>query len=176
MIHRLKPHPESAGSPGHDVLAAAERTDDRLAVRFELVGDVDGIVLPPASQGERRDGLWQTTCFEAFVRAFGAVGYHEFNFAPSGDWAAYSFDAYRAGMRAGSGVPAIERNGNAVDVTIDLSAYPDLAGADWHVGLSAVVEETDGTRSYWALSHPDGKPDFHDPACFTLELPAPAGS
>jgi hypothetical protein len=42
----------------------------------------------------------------------------------------------------------------------------------WHVGLSAVIEERNGRMSYWALAHPTGKPDFHDPSCFTLELPA----
>jgi hypothetical protein len=42
----------------------------------------------------------------------------------------------------------------------------------WHVGLSTIVEENNGRISYWALAHPPGKPDFHDPACFALELPA----
>jgi hypothetical protein len=40
------------------------------------------------------------------------------------------------------------------------------------LGLSAVIEEKDGTLSYWALAHPPGRADFHDPACFALELPA----
>lgn len=44
---------------------------------------------------------------------------------------------------------------------------------DCRVGISAVIEKTDGTKSYWALAHPEGKPDFHHPACFagTLEPP-----
>ncbi len=41
---------------------------------------------------------------------------------------------------------------------------------DWQLGLSAVLEEKDGTKSYWALAHPDGKPDFHEPGCFTAKL------
>ena len=45
------------------------------------------------------------------------------------------------------------------------------------MGLCAVIEEKDGTKSYWALAHPPGdKPDFHDPACFALELPAATGA
>jgi len=27
--------------------------------------------------------------------------------------------------------------------------------------------------SYWALAHPEGKPDFHDPACFAATLEPP---
>ena len=42
----------------------------------------------------------------------------------------------------------------------------------WHVGLSTVVEERNGRISYWALAHPPGKPDFHHPDCFALQLPA----
>jgi hypothetical protein len=46
------------------------------------------------------------------------------------------------------------------------------AEISWHLGLSAILEERDGTKSYWAIAHPDGeKPDFHDPACFAARLP-----
>lgn len=41
------------------------------------------------------------------------------------------------------------------------------------IALSAVIEEKDGTKSYWALRHPPGKPDFHHPDCFALTLEAP---
>jgi hypothetical protein len=34
-----------------------------------------------------------------------------------------------------------------------------------------VLEETGGTKSYWALSHVQDKPDFHDPGCFAARLP-----
>ena len=38
------------------------------------------------------------------------------------------------------------------------------------LGLSAVIEEHDGTLSYWALRHAPGKPDFHHRDAFALEL------
>jgi hypothetical protein len=41
--------------------------------------------------------------------------------------------------------------------------------------FTAVIEEQGGVKSFWALSHPDAKPDFHDPACFTAELAPPPG-
>ena len=47
------------------------------------------------------------------------------------------------------------------------------AAGDWRLGLTAVVEETGGRISYWALAHPAGRPDFHRADCFVLELPAP---
>jgi hypothetical protein len=39
-----------------------------------------------------------------------------------------------------------------------------------------VIEESDGTKSYWALAHPAGPPDFHDPTCFALDLAAPSAA
>jgi len=167
VFHAL--HPPEASLVVH---AQALRRQDTVTISYRLDDPVLSVLHSPPGSGQRRDGLWQTTCFEAFVRCHGAIGYHEFNFAPSGDWASYSFDAHRAGMRDGPGIPLIERTGDDMNVTLDLSAYPDLVGTDWHVGLSAVIEEQDGTKSYWALKHPEGAPDFHDAACFVLELPA----
>ena len=45
------------------------------------------------------------------------------------------------------------------------------AGQPWHLGLSAVLEEKNGTKSFWALAHGDGLPDFHNPDCFVAKLP-----
>jgi hypothetical protein len=42
--------------------------------------------------------------------------------------------------------------------------------AGWRLGLSALIEETSGRKSYWALAHPPGKADFHHPDCFVHEL------
>jgi hypothetical protein len=40
----------------------------------------------------------------------------------------------------------------------------------WRLGLSAIIEEASGRRSYWALAHPPGKPDFHHPDSFALRV------
>ena len=34
------------------------------------------------------------------------------------------------------------------------------AGKNWELGLSAVLEEKDGTKSYWALAHAGGQARF----------------
>jgi hypothetical protein len=61
-----------------------------------------------------------------------------------------------------------------VSALIDLERVHRLpSDLPWRLGLSAVIEENNGRKSYWALEHPAGKPDFHDPDCFALELPAP---
>jgi len=47
-----------------------------------------------------------------------------------------------------------------------------LPQGDSAMGLSSVIEEQGGAKSYWALAHPEGNPDFHAPACFAATLPA----
>ena len=168
----LRCHHETPPIAEISLSGSANRTVNQLTLSYRIDGDADAIAFPEPAVGERRDGLWQTTCFEAFIQPAGAIGYHEFNFSPSGNWASYSFDAHRAGMRNAPGLPVIKRTADGMDVTVDLSNYPDLAEAAWHVGLTAVIEEKDGTKSYWALKHPEGAPDFHDATCFVLELPA----
>jgi hypothetical protein len=57
----------------------------------------------------------------------------------------------------------------SLSAEFDVSPY--LSGPSM-LGLSAVIEEKDGTKSYWALAHPPGdKPDFHHLDCFAVELP-----
>ena len=62
----------------------------------------------------------------------------------------------------------------AVEVTASFAAR--LLGPEPALALSSVIEELDGTKSYWALAHPPGQPDFHHPACFAATLPAPEQS
>ena len=133
------------------------------------------MLLPEWVAPARTDGLWNATCFELFLRPGEGAGYFEFNFSPSTQWAAYSFDAYRQGRRELplSVAPHIEFEDDearyVLEADVDLSALPNT---DLRMGISAVIEEQDGRKSYWALAHPPGKPDFHHPDCFVLELPA----
>ena len=69
----------------------------------------------------------------------------------------------------------VTRGEHALELRAELALPEGLTPT--RLGLSAVIEETDGTKSYWALRHPPGeKPDFHHPDCFAIELPAPSAS
>lgn len=134
--------------------------------------------MPPPATAVHTDGLWRHTCFEAFIRPSSGNGYWEFNLAPSAQWAAYRFDGYRSGMRPVGEAPTLigiestpERYG--LQAVLDLERLPGLAGsASWRLGLAAVIEDMSGHRSYWALAHPPGQPDFHHLDCFACELAA----
>lgn len=176
MRQTLKLHPACRCEAVTSIEAAAERPEPgRLLFRFRVTGRIADVRWPPPVPAARIDALWQHTCFEAFLCAPPDKGYLEFNFAPSTEWAAYSFDAYRDGMRIPGGFEAPDiatRQGESefeLEAALDWDGLPD--GAVWRLGLSAVIEETNGRRSYWALVHAGARPDFHHADAFALELP-----
>jgi hypothetical protein len=180
MRRDLIPHPDWPHGGLTGVWAQAARPEPgRLELRYGLEGRIGEVRFPPAAPPRRTDGLWAHTCFEAFLRPDGGDGYAEFNFAPSGAWAAYRFTGYRERMAEAplAEPPRIEvpeAGGHfELAVRLSLAGLPELAGSDWRVGISAVIEDLDGGKSYWALAHPPGKADFHHADCFALELPAP---
>lgn len=147
-----------------------------LQIQYLLGGDVAQLRMPADTAPRRADNLWQHTCFEAFISAANISRYCELNFAPSGEWAAYRFDAYRLGMTPIEIAPPIittrrEKNTLILDVSVDLTTI--LAIREYsalRLALSAVIEQSDCALSYWALAHPPGKPDFHHPDNFALTL------
>jgi hypothetical protein len=169
----LLPHPSTPNGPAQAVRVEVERRSAALSFTYALGGDVDRIRIPAAGPSERADDLWRHTCFEAFLKVPGEEGYLELNFAPSGDWAAYRFDSYRAG-RTELDIPPPSIGGyHGGDLLVSLVSLEGLPSkCSWRIGLSAVVEDEEGRLSYWALAHPPGDPDFHHPDCFALEFPA----
>ena len=174
MRHKLHPHPDSGATATWSISAKAERAaQGRLELTFILEGQLDQIRIPGPAPSERVDGLWQHTCFEAFIMPAGGDAYYEINLSPSTRWAAYSFSSYREGMTPVLEDPGIasRSDGDRLVLKASISGLPE---GEWQVGLSAVIEAKDGNRSYWALNHPPGKPDFHHRDCFALRLPPAA--
>lgn len=179
-MHRLLPHPAttSRNVTGVSVVVDYSNRDGDLRLAY-IVSGAEHVKLPEWTSPQRCDRLWEATCFELFVQPAMLDAYFELNFSPSTQWAAYRFERYREGMHNLPLViePFIERggidSGNVIEVDLDLSAFPNTA---FRIGISAVIEEIDGTKSYWALAHPPGKPDFHHRDCFALELAPPGNS
>lgn len=169
-------HPETPGKAIKAISAkVSHAVPGELGVWFNLYGVIGQLVWPAWNGGGRVDRLWQSTCLELFIADAEGAGYLEFNLAPSGAWAAYGFTGYREGMHNLHLARPPEADGSSRGTDeCQLAARIAVAPiADGRIGLSAVIEELDGTKSYWALAHAPGKPDFHHPACFAAALPAP---
>lgn len=173
----LKLHPDSlcAAVTRIEVDVARPRAAS-LVLSYVVTGRIGDLRLPPVTAPARADELWRHTCFEAFVRPLPGEAYYEFNFAPSTLWAAYCFDSYRSGMRVATEIGASRIAAQSAPERYALRASLDRSGlprdARWRLGLSTVIEETSGRKSYWALTHAPGQPDFHHSDCFACELPA----
>ena len=181
MKLHLFPHSSSSHPRPLSIECEISRATLGIGIEFTIHGMLDRLEIPEPGEPERRDGLWRHTCFEAFLRPAGGTTYHEFNMAPSRAWAVYRFDDYREGFSQSLVEPAmaihVESGVRLMKqfALLDFGDDPPLQGP-LEVGLSAVVEATDGSKSYWALAHPDGPPDFHNPACFIATLPPIAQS
>ena len=170
MLFQLGPHPQSqaVGAQAISVRVAHAEAGMRV-LTYRLHGDISALRIPEPRKRARANQLWEHMCFEAFVRPDGDTAYFEFNFSPSGQWAAYRLSGYRSAM---------------VAAEVEAPAIEIAQGADWFelratlsvpwtgkLGLSAIIEDKAGRKSWWALAHPPGDADFHDAACFAAELP-----
>lgn len=180
----LRPHPDCAEGlqPGSDrVLVRMWREDDHsVVVEFNIErAEPAQLLLPAAQRPSAADGLWQHSCCEVFLALPGETAYREYNFSPSGQWAAYAFRAERERSEfTPDAVPASSFARHAQGFTLRALIPPELlppdhAGQALQVGLATVLERRDQRLEYWAAHHPAPRPDFHHRASFCLLLPAP---
>jgi hypothetical protein len=173
MRHTLRLHPDSLCAAATRIEADIARPrPGSLILSYVVSGRISDLRLPPVVAAARADELWRHTCFEAFIRPSSGSAYYEFNFSPSTQWAVYQFSYYRGGMRVATEIvaPRVEVRSTAGSYTLQAALELDGLSRPWRIGLSAVLEETNGRKSYWALAHPPGKADFHHSDCFTLEF------
>ena len=173
----LIPHPVSPVLPALQIEVDVSPSDAGLALfTYVVTGEVEAVALPPAQPSGRSDGLWQHTCFEAFVRPSAGSTYYEFNFSPSTRWATYRFERYRTEQRVAEEVGQLRIEVDAAPrryglrASLDLRRLEGFDAASCRLGLSAVIEDTDGRLTCWALAHPGEKPDFHHPGGFVHSL------
>jgi hypothetical protein len=178
MRLNLQCHPTTPVSAIDDITLEWSMSDSgTIWLRYHASGNVGEVKLPNHQDTPlRMDNLWENTCFELFLSEPETERYCEFNFSPSGNWAAYSFPRYRDAMEPLSLVQTPEifmdfsDSHIALEVTLELPVI--WAQNELNAGLSAVIETQNGEKSFWALAHPAAKPDFHHRDGFTLKMEA----
>lgn len=174
----LTRHPDAHGEAVRGIGARVGRMPGgALAVTYVIDGDIDRLRVPRPRPAAIAHRLWQHTCCEMFIARKDSPAYHEFNLAPSGEWAAYAFDRYRHGAALAEEAlaPQVAVRSTRDKLELDAVIRLDRLSARYAetpllLALSAVIEDEDGSLSYWALRHPPGAPDFHHPHAFALEL------
>jgi hypothetical protein len=171
-------HPDTTGEiiKAMHIGVKASYQNGSLRLHYDVLGFIDRFLIPSPKAPEQTENLWQHTCFEAFISVVEECHYHEFNFSPSGDWAAYAFEDYRKRKTWKANVPpaiSYVRTGErlSLEAVISERDLPDNPRKQpYRLGLSAVLETKTGDLSYWALFHPSGMPDFHHRTGFTLSF------
>ena len=152
------------------------QADGALCLSYRLEAPLDQLRLPQRVASGPADDLWRHTCCEAFIAAVDGPAYREFNFSPSGQWAAYAFSTYRQRNADWKAPAAPTSRLDLQDSTMILKAtLPTtlLPAGRLQLALSAVLEQQDGSISYWALQHAAAQPDFHHRDSFVLPLNRP---
>ena len=171
----LIPFPSASPLPGVKITGTVDRRGSVLYLRYDLIGLIGSIAIPaPAATPARKDGLWKETCFELFLGLEKSDQYWEFNFSPAGHWNAYKFETYRQGMQEEQAFASLpffvhihpEALNLSVELDLDKIILRDQA---LKVGISAVLRSVEGDCTYWALAHPNTKPDFHRKDGFIIE-------
>jgi hypothetical protein len=176
----LSRHPSSGPGAVRAIQVRVRRSANaEIRMTFRLDGDISRILVPSPVVPRIGRELWRHTCLEAFIAIDGQPAYHEFNFAPSGEWTVYALSRYRAGGPLDDAMadPQIAVRSTRDRLELDAQVRLDRVsavhpGAPLRVGLAAVIETSDGL-AYWALHHPLNKPDFHHADGFTLLLEPP---
>jgi hypothetical protein len=140
---------------------------EQLQLRYRIDADIKLLRVPADGRALRATELWKHTCCELFLTAGSADTYCEYNFSPSGSWAAYQFSGYRVGrlelmLREAPKIQCLQQAQSLVlTVRLPLDARHAPVGTRVRVGLTTVIETINGALSYWALQHPPGRADFH---------------
>jgi len=164
LLHPFEPRPELGGI---ELKGKARWRGGVLQVSFELRTPGNSLSWPaPALPPVRRDGLWQSTCLEAFIAAEGEAPYWEVNLAPNGNWNIYALSGYRENLQPVSGITSLpyslRRSEGALQqhFQLDLNRWIQ-ADQRVEVSLTAVLEDRQQGLSYWAWKHSGHQPDFH---------------
>lgn len=150
-----------------------------LNMSFELSGALDEISLAkPVKSPARIQGLWQTTCFEVFIKNQESEEYIEFNFSSEYDWNCFYFPNKKSRLKeyqkiTNLSVNSVKENTTFfIESSVDLNKLPDglWKKNKMRIGPAAILESKTKELTYWACKHLDKVPNFHNHDSFNYEL------
>jgi hypothetical protein len=162
--------------PPVDITGTVEHCGAWLNIHYRLSGNTQWIIQPSVDTlPQRRDRLWQHTCFELFVATVRNDQYWEYNVNVHGHWNVYHFSQYRENQRWETRIDRMEsclKHNDAGLLQLDITAplAEELTNEPLLIGISCVIEDDKTNLHYYALSHPADKPDFHQRQSFCLAI------
>jgi hypothetical protein len=171
----LQPFPCTQALFNLKITGNIARHENLLTISYTLLGDIRQVNIAPPETPQRKNELWQDTCFEFFIGAKNSSSYWEFNLSPAEHWNIYRFDNYRQGMQEETAFTTlpfdVKHNSDSLDLTFDVKLDKIISiDQPIEVAITTVIKSISGDVSYWALSHKGAEPDFHLRESFILEI------
>ncbi len=174
--HKLLPY--KANNYPYNFNAGIVVQCDSIELTYLITGDTSKIITSAISDNPQRIiGLWESTCFEFFIRKNDPKEYMEFNFSPSLDWNCFEFrnniDQLTQWSFKGNFKINFDKSSNQIEMKVIIpksvlfEEFKDLNNLNY--SLTAVLKSNDGKDedlSYWAITHKDERPNFHHPDSF----------
>ncbi len=146
--------------------------------QFTVTGNTALVKLPPPSKSPaKKDGLYNTTCFEIFI-ANSSGQYLEWNFSPALDWCLFSFESERKKSSDLLGKESFSQfhfdvNPQSLNLKVQLDSARIRkvlnSPGKLKASMTAVIEFQSGKKDYYAFKHLKDKPDFHDLNGFLID-------
>lgn len=160
---------EAALAPTISLDCELNQTHDSIFISYKLQGALGSLDLGTDTPKHARVmKLWEKTCFELFIKNV-HDSYIEFNFSPEFEWNCFYFAKRGEALNEYPKMDLVKFDILLslevvhVIVEIDKKKFPDafLTG-ELSIGISSVIKDKSAHLSYWALSHKDSRPNFHD--------------
>jgi hypothetical protein len=170
LMHELKPFGDSLNTVNTTVSVQGTILEVKYQVKlssFLDLWDKEDAVLT------RKIGLWEGTCFEAFIQDSESNEYLEFNFSGTGYWNVFHF--LKRDQKLEEYLPlkltkhrfTTEPKHREFIFSFDLGQMPFIQDCtNLKIGTTCILVNEDQEKEYFAISHHREKPDFHDPRSF----------
>lgn len=139
--------------------------DNHLQVDFQLPADIGQTVWPAYDRLQRQDRLWESTCFELFLKDAVGPGYLEINLSPSGGWNVYAFTGYRQDMQVSNRLVVdsiMQETGRRLTALLSWQGTPMTRV---QLNAACILEASTGQPAFFSIEH-GTRPDFHDATCY----------
>ena len=172
----LTPYDQNS-SPAITIDCELNTTAESVFISYKVQGELCEIDLGTGHPHHARViKLWEKSCFELFMKNT-KDNYIEFNFSPEFEWNCFYFakkgDALTEYLRMDLVKFDILLSLDVFHLIVELDKkkFPDsFFDGELNAGITSVIKEKDGKLSYWALSHHDTRPNFHDFRSFTASV------
>ncbi|MGB0452540.1 MAG: hypothetical protein ACPGJV_02415 [Bacteriovoracaceae bacterium] len=156
-----------------NIIVELKKKDQEVVLNYKLDKNPElKITENHSTQLKRRIGLWESTCFEFFLRDPETGHYLEFNFSTTGLWNCFYFkekgqdleEYFKLNLKTHRRITSSK----SLEFTFSFSTndFPEKINLQQWLVNPTVILESSKEKAFYASIHPKEGPDFHNEANF----------